>query len=513
VAAQAVVVNDWPGFPSPNERARAYQALAVATRGSLAIDAEVERFGAVEDVALAGGRVYPNKAPGLLPLAIPAALAARALAASPERELTLTLVLARWLASSLPLLLTFLLLARRTGAVAAPGAAVVTVAYAVAGPALVASALLFSHALAALLLLAAYALLFGSPRPAPRAAAAAGAAIAWAAAAEYPAAVPGALLAALALPRLRLAGGAAVAAGAALPAAALALYNQACFGSPLALSSGHEAHAAYVALAGRGFFGVGLPSPAALAGLLASPARGLLTWWPLVLLAAAGLRRPPSGGDDRLPLALVPASLLLVMSGYPNWHGGWFPGPRYLLAVLPFAAVLAARGAERLRGTAVGRVATAAAALWGLAHAWTSLAAFPFPPEDYPLPALTLAVPLLRAGVAVPSWLPATPALVVLAALAAAAALLLCRVACAGVREAAAALAAAALALGLAAAVPRPATWQARLEWAVIHDVYAAAPRPGELEALAPLCDTPARRRQLESWLVERAHSRAARHE
>ena len=506
---QLVVVNYWPQFPSPNERARAYQAMAVVSRATLAIDSEIERFGSIEDIATSRGRLYPNKAPGATLLVVPAALVAHLVAASPERELALTLVLGRMLASSLPFLLTVLLLARYAVAATRPGAAVV-VAFAVASPALTASLLLFSHSLAALLLFAAFVLLYRAPRPDRWGAAAAGVAIGWAVTAEYPAVVPGAVLVALALIRLRLAGTAALTAGAALPAVALALYNQACFGSPFSLSSGHEAHAAYVSLAGRGVFGVGAPSLAAIAGLLASPARGVLVWWPLVLLAAAGVRRHAAGGDDRLPLVLVPAALLLAMAGYPNWHGGWFPGPRYLLAAMPFAVVLAGRGAERLGRTPGGRVLIGAAALWGLAQTWLSLASFPFPPEDYPLPALTFAVPLLRAGVLVPTWLPDGAAAVLLAALAAAAAGLLCHVVCATRREAAAVLAVAALALAAAAALPAPATWQARLERAVVHDLYVGSPRTGALEELAPLCETPAQRIQLQRWLAERAALRAA---
>jgi hypothetical protein len=508
---QLVVVNSWPAFPSPNERARAYQALAVAARGSLEIGPELARHGDMEDVAIAGGAAYPNKAPGMLPLLVPAALAARAAAGgAPDRELALTLVLGRLLAASLPFLLTVALLARRLGRRPSPGATLVVAAFALASPALPASLLLFSHALVALLLLAAFALLYAPAPPDARRAAAAGVLIGWAVTAEYPALVPGGVLVALALPRLRAVGTAALALGGAVPALALAAYNVACFGSPLALSSGREAHAAYVELAARGVFGVGVPALPALAGLLASPARGIVVWWPLVLLAAAGVRRreAPSATDDRAPLILAPLALLVVMSGYPNWHGGWFPGPRYLLSVLPFAAILAARGADRLARKPAAAAAACAAALWGAAQVWPLLASFPFPPEDYPLPAITFALPLLRTGVLVPSWLPAAALAAGLAALAAVTVVLLCRTAGLRARGAAAALAAAAVAVAAATAVPPPRTWKARLELAVAHDVYAGAPRTGALEALAPACETPAQRARLAALIAERDRAR-----
>ena len=510
-AVQLAVVNYWPAFPSPNERARAYQAIAVASRGSLAIGPELERFGAMEDVAAGAGEVYPNKAPGLLPLLVPAALIAHGAAGgSPERELALTLVLGRLLASSLPFLLTVALLARLLGPRPSREAVLVVLAFALGSPALVGSLLLFSHSLVALLLLAAFALLHVQERPDPWRAAAAGAVIGWAVTAEYPAIVPGAVLAALAVPRLRTAGAAALAAGGALPALALAAYNAACFGSPLALSSGREVHGAYVALASQGVFGVGVPSLAALAGLLASPARGIAVWWPVALLAAAGVRRrgEPAGTEHRAPLLLAPLALLVVMSGYPNWHGGWFAGPRYLLAVLPLVVVLAARGAERLARVRGAPVVACAAVLWGVALTWLSLAPFPFPPEDFPLPAFTFAVPLLRAGALVPTWLPPPTLALLLPALAAAAVALVVRTARLGTNASAAALAGAVVALGAAATAPQPTSWKARLEMAVVHDVYAAAPRPGALEALGPLCETRDQRLRLAEWIAERDRAR-----
>ncbi len=511
VALQLVVVNYWRGFNSPNERARAYQAIALATRGSLAIDDEVARFGAMEDTASVGGRLYPNKAPGATLLVVPAAVVARLVAGGDDAELAWTLTLGRLLASSLPFLLTVVLLAAYLRRVAPGGAPIAVVGFALASPALTASLLLFSHSLTAFLLLAAFLLLRSRQRPDPWRAALAGLALSWAVTAEYPALVPGAGLAILALRRLSVRGMLALAGGGALPALALAAYNQACFGSPFALSSGHEANAAYVELARHGLFGVGTPTLSGLLGLMLSPARGLLVWVPVVALAAVGLgRHSESDGEERtapaptLTLVLAPLALALAMSGYPNWHGGWFPGPRYLLPTLPLVFVLVGRGADRLMGSRAARLGVAAAALWGAAQTWLSLTAFPFPPEDYPLPAVTFSWPLLRAGIVIPSWLPVTATVGLIAALAAATALLVARTACRSRSEAIVALA---LAVGLVAAAfttAPPATWRARIEWAVVHDVYAGAPRAGALEALQPLCETVEQRSQLQRWLAER---------
>jgi hypothetical protein len=504
---QVVTVNYWPGFPSPNERGRAYQAMAIADRGRLSIDAEVARFGAMEDIAAVGGRLYPNKAPGVTPLVVPAALVARLVAGGSDAELRWTLTLGRLLASSLPHLLTAVLLAGYLRGVEGNGAVVGVVAYACASPALAASLLLLSHELAAFLLFAAFTLLHSRARPELWRAALAGLLIGWSVTAEYPALVPGAVLALLAVPRLRARGSLALAAGGALPALALAAYNQACFGAPLALSSGREADQAFVELARHGLFGVGWPTFSGLCGLLASPARGLLVWSPIVVLGAAGLTRRKGGDrDTRATLVLVPLALLVAMSGYPNWHGGWFPGPRYLLAVFPFIFALVGRGAAAISGLRAVRVLAAAAALWGAAVTFLSLASFPFPPEDYPLPAVTFSLRLLRVGILFPSWLPAPAEAAVVAALFASMACLLLRtiVPRLVVSDIIAAAVLAASALGTACALPPPPTWQARLEWAVVRDLYAGPPRRGALEALEPFCETMMQRAQLQRWLAQR---------
>jgi hypothetical protein len=507
-ALHVLVVNYWPGFPSPNERSRAYQALAIVSRGRLSVDEEVKRLGGMEDLASSNGHLYPNKAPGATLLVVPAALVAHAFAPSDGAELVWTLFGGRLLASSLPFLLTVALLAGHTAGNSQRGAILAATALALATPALPASLLLFSHSLTAFLLLAAYVLLHG---PNGKRAALAGLAIGWAACTEFSAVIPGVVLLIAASPRLRLRGLAACAIGGVLPAIGLAAYNQACFGAPFALSYGHETHPAFAAINQHGLLGVGLPALSGAAGLLLSPARGVLVWAPVIVSAGAGLRRVTR--SELAALAGGPLALLIAMSGYPNWHGGWFPGPRYLLAMLPLVLILADRGAEALAGSRPWRIAIGAALLWGGALTWLSLASFPFPPEDYPLPAVTFALPLLRAGVLVPSWLPGPALAVALALLAAAAALVVLAVALPDrpLSERVVALAIAGTALAATLALPRPVSWQSRLEWAVVHDLYAGPPRRGALEALAPACETLAQRAQLSRWVAARDRAAAQR--
>lgn len=495
---QVLAVNFWPGFPSPNERPRAYQALAVVHRGSLDIGPELARWGAGEDVAVHAGRHFPNKAPGMLPLLLPGAAAAHVLApCGSERELRLALVLGRLLASTAPTWVALWMLGRRHG-----GDPLLATVWALATPALAASLLGFSHALTACLLLAGLALLERRSRLGDLGA---GAVLGWACACEYPLAVPAAVLALAAGSAPRWRRWLAVGAGAAVAAALLGAYNHACFGSVWSLSSAHEAYAGFAAFAGDGVFGVGLPARRGLWGLLLSPERGLVVWVPLLAVAALGLIRLPGGRwREVAPAGLAFLSLLVLMAGYRNWHGGWFPGPRYLLAVLPLLLVATAPGLSVLRRSAAGRVVTTAAALWGATAAWLSVASFPFPPEDVPLPFLTLAPSLLSDGITFPSWAGTTVWLVT--------ALLGCLAAVWGLVRALAPKKGEtlfALAVCLAAFVVAgwvttvPTAWKVRLEVAVIRDLYGDGQPRGALARLQRECDAPERCAQVARWLSE----------
>ena len=510
VAVQLVVVNVWPGFDSPNERARAYQAIAVVTRGSLEIGPELTRFGGDGGRRFVRGTAVPEQ--GARPAAARASRrvrGARARRRDPEAELAWTLVLGRWLAASLPFVLTLLLLARATATRFPRGGPLAVAAYALATPALAASLLLFAHALTACLLLAAFLLLFEPARPRPAAAALTGFLLAWAAICEYTVALPAAVLALAAARRLGLRGTVALGVGGAIPAVLLGAYNAACFGSPLALSDRARdlrlvcgARPArvlrhLVAEPWRGSRSSCSPRPAGC-----SSGRRIAVF---ALIGALVRSEWPSDAAGRRALWIAPLALLLAMSGYPNAHGGWFPGPRYLLPVLPLAFLLVARWAEVLLADAWGRVLAGAGALWGWAMVWPCVASFPFPPEDVPLPALTLAPGLLAGGIHAPSWLPGplvAPVLAV-AALAAGGVLMWVCVAARRWYEPALALAWFVVAVAVAGQTKFPGTWQAALERAVIHDVYAGG-RRGALETLATRADSPLRRMQLEKWIERR---------
>jgi len=379
-----LVVPVFPHFLSPNEVTRWALAASLVERRTPEISGVLPLLGtSFEDVSEKDGRVFSNKAPGAALVALPGYLAARPFAGPPSGAgLRLSLTLMRLFAATLPALLLALVLhgaALRLGA-APDRAGLASFALLFATPLFAYGLLLFSHALVAACLFGAWAAFFvpGTGGRARRDALG-GALLGLAVLSEYPAAVPAAVLAlCAALPAPRRAP--AIAAGAAPAVVLLAAYDTVCFGSPLSLSSAFERAAAFRDLAASGLFGVGWPSPALALRLLFDPSKGLLVFAPVLLLWPFAFRvaRGRVGGSGGLALGLVPLSLLVFYSGYPNWHGGFTVGPRYLVAALPFLVFpLAFR-----QGGAFEAVLAGASVL---ACAGTTLA-FPFVPPGFALP-------------------------------------------------------------------------------------------------------------------------------
>jgi hypothetical protein len=81
-----------------------------------------------------------------------------------------------------------------------------------------------------------------------------------------------------------------------------------------------------------------------LAGILLSPGRGLLIYFPLALLAVAGLatlRRRQALALPWLPLAIFAVLQLLTVARFREWWGGACYGPRLLTEVQPALLLLA----------------------------------------------------------------------------------------------------------------------------------------------------------------------------
>jgi hypothetical protein len=206
------------------------------------------------------------------------------------------------------------------------------------------STLLFAHVLSAALGTAAFCLLLRHRRAGGRTAivVAAGLLAGLAVVVELPLGIVAVALA-LYAGRSRLVPYALGALGGVVP---LLVFNAWAFGNPIDLSyenaviepgeSGHDV----IGANDEGFFGVTFPSLRSAAELLASD-KGLLVLTPLTVAGLGGLvalRRGTARREAILAL-VVSGAFLAYNSAYFLPFGGWVPGPRFLIPILPFLAI------------------------------------------------------------------------------------------------------------------------------------------------------------------------------
>jgi hypothetical protein len=349
----------FPPFSNPNELSRLQTVVAFVETGSFAIDGELATLGEHEDKAASGGHFYSNKAPGLALAAIPVYRLLRFFLPRPDSPTAPIFVLLRLFTVSLVCVVALARFGRRLSLKPerASVAPLVTFGVGFGTPFLYYARSFFGHAWTASLLFLAWDALreeVGDATPARRrelSAVLAGLLAGWAAISEYTVA-PVAL--ALAVRAAAPSSGKgrkgrllAFFAGSAIPLGLLLGYQALCFGSPFVPSYAREAYPAYAALAHRRFLGFGVPSARVALDYLFHPARGILLFSPFFLWAGPGFARWLRSKRERVDgvFALAaPIVSFLLLTGYPNWHGGWSLGSRYLLplvflvaAALPFA--------------------------------------------------------------------------------------------------------------------------------------------------------------------------------
>jgi hypothetical protein len=395
-----IVIPIYPHAVSPNEYSRWALDVALVDFRTVEVSPVLKATGIpIMDLATKDGRFYTNKAPGGSLLTLPVYAIARAIVGPPSTAtMRATLNAMRIAGATVPAILAALWLAavaRRLGCDETRVTTAVTCLL-FATPLLAYGLLFFAHALSAFTVFGAWALLFHKDRNRWRELAA-GALIGLAVLCEYPNAVPAAALILCAFPIIGGRGILRVILGGLPFALILGIYNQAAFGSPFSLSSAHEVDAPIRALAARGLFGVGLPSPNYLARLLADPSRGLLVVSPVLLMALAGLGRARRAMPlpAFIALLVIPVVILLTFAGYPNWFGGRTVGARYLVPALPFLALLIAFAAETIVEKILLGASVAAVAVMSLV--------FPFIPVGYNAPWYSFSWPLLREGCVVPN--------------------------------------------------------------------------------------------------------------
>jgi len=386
----------FPPFFNPNELSRLQTVVAFVESGSFAIDGELAALGDHEDKAASGGHFYSNKAPGLAFAAIPVYRLLRFFFPRPDSPTAPIFVLLRLLTVSLVCVIALARFGRRLSlrpewVSVAP---LVTFGVGFGTPFLYYSRSFFGHAWTASLLFLSWDALSeeGEAAPARRStlsAVLAGLFAGWAAISEYtvaPVALALAVRAAAPSPgKSRTGRLSAFIAGAAIPLGLLLAYQAVCFGSPFVPSYAREAYPAYAELAHRRFLGFGPPSGRVVLDYLFHPARGILLFSPFFLWAGPGfarwLRSKRERADSVFALAASVVSFL-VLTGYPNWHGGWSLGSRYLLALLffPAAALPFALGSRLSRGFFAAAVVFSAGTHLLLTSSW------PHYPLDVPFP-------------------------------------------------------------------------------------------------------------------------------
>lgn len=481
-----LVVPVFPHFQSPNELSRWFVAKAIVEEGTVEVTKQAEGYWN-EDLSEREGRLYSNKAPGGTLAGLPAYAAARVFTSN----MRVTLTAMRLFAATIPAIALALVLAfslRRYGA-SEERIGVAVIALLFGTPLFAYGLLLFSHALAAFCLFTAWYLLFIRRSHDVFA----GALLGLAVLSEYPCAVPAAILFFCAR-RWKASLGA-------LPfALTLGGYNQLAFGSPFSLSSGHERAEEFRALASSGVFGIGFPSLKTFLQLLLDPSKGLLLFSPVLVLAVLAVPKAYRRLErwTFISLVAVPVALLLLYSGYPNWHGGWTVGVRYLVPALPFLAfllglrqeeasadsVVARRAAtprsqSRRRPRPQPRNAQSTAQVprprprgiepvllgWSIVAVIVTTLVFPFVPQDIPVPWAAFAIPLLRRGLVAPNllhWIARPLAIVIPFALAFGIALVV-------IKRRVALLAGMSLALAMGALTPAPLV---RIQRAFIEEVH-----------------------------------------
>jgi hypothetical protein len=342
-----------PGYPNPNEVIRIYLTRAIVEEGTFRVDGPVRRFGDVEDKAVFGGHIYCDKAPGLSFAAVVPFGMARLfgdLDLKTARNLCWLTVIV--LPSALLLLGLWRFLERLGLEEAERG--LLLFAFGLGSLHYTFSTLLFSHALAGVLAMAAFLAVFSFRRGfgGPWKLAAGGFAAGFAVITEYPTVIP------VFFTFLYLCLGPAwkrawIFFVAALPPLCLWLfYNDSVFGSPFATGYQHLGSSFFAGVHSQGFLGVTTPKAEAFFGSFFGTSRGLFYFAPWLVLALPGfwflLRRPGWRGEGLVALGTL-LFYAYFISSFGYWQGGGTVGQRHLTPLVPFLLLPVAEVLRRLQ--------------------------------------------------------------------------------------------------------------------------------------------------------------------
>jgi hypothetical protein len=328
-----------------NQNSRFDLVRAIAEQGTLSIDRYEANTG---DDAIREGHYYCDKAPGASMLCLPSYWVMYRLAGAPDPVAPGWLAWAAWLsvvvAISLPSALAAVCLARlceRLG-LSVGAASAVALLWGLGTMALPYSTLLYGNQLSASLMLVAF-LLFvevrqGTP-PSRARMGFAGALLGYAVATEYPAALIGVPVAIYGLAAAGVRPALFAALGGAVPVVLLLGYHHVAFGSVLSFPYDYSV---WETPRTGWFMGIGVPDPQALKNILIGEYRGLLHTTPWLVAALPGsVALARRHGREALVCVWAVVAFVWLNTSIPPWHGGWAAGPRYLVPMLPFLAILA----------------------------------------------------------------------------------------------------------------------------------------------------------------------------
>ncbi len=329
----------------PNQNSRFDLVRAIVEEHSFSIDSFAAN---TIDKSQMGNHFYCDKAPGLSLAAVPAYAIYRLVAGAPTSPTSFVNALywITWLTVGLATAATgglLTTLGSRLGA--SRGSSIVAaLLWGLGTPAFAYATLFVAHQWVAFLLVVSFTLLT-SPEPKRRSILflSAGFAAGFATISEFPIAIAATLLGLYAARKHGLRAMLLFGGGGAAPISLLGLYNARCFGSPFTLGYSKLAAPEFQKVISRGFFGIALPTKAALYGVLFSEFRGLLPLSPFLVLAPIGFYFAWRERNRRLELGLIAIlalTLYLLVSSYLRWDGGASMGPRYFLPALPFVALM-----------------------------------------------------------------------------------------------------------------------------------------------------------------------------
>ncbi len=336
------------GGPNPNSRFNLVRAMV--EDGTLSIDNyHTNTF----DKSSREGHYYSDKAPGLSFAAVPIYAVFRLLQGpisnpnDTDIALYLITIFSVGLFSALSAVAFYLLL-RRFG-ISSLAALLALSAWLIGSSAFAYGIIFLAHQFVGSLLLLAFALLYWrsnsealSDRGRLCLVSLAGLLAGWASISEYPAGIVAGFFFIYGTLRLGIRAMVPFAIAGLVPLVILGGYNQVCFGSPFSLGYSHLTAKVFQKVANRGFFGLGMPDPQVMVGILVDEYRGLLPLSPILALAPLGYYFQFKKRRLKLEAGVMLAAVIfhwLLVSSYVRWDGGLAIGPRYFVPALPFLSI------------------------------------------------------------------------------------------------------------------------------------------------------------------------------